>query len=188
MDPIQREIEILGLKREVAEVTGEKNEGWEAPGADPEVIHEFWKHVLDYESAPLTTPLRQLEEKGLTFPAPGVLNDIELTGRLWELIHGLASIGTYLYSTNHLSDRELYTRLVEDSLLEPGPRLAPETGFACHIDLVGSGSDADTQIWLRYYADEGERARWVADFPGDILPQREPPTYDRDRHLPVRTY
>lgn len=62
--------------------------------------------------------------------------------------------------------------------------MPPEAGYNCTYDLVSSGSDEDTQAWLKYYADEDTRRQWAKDFPDDILPPHEDPPYDRDRHLP----
>jgi hypothetical protein len=37
---------------------------------------------------------------------------------------------------------------------------------------------------MKYYADEGTRRGWLADFPDDEMPPHEEPPYDRDRFLP----
>jgi hypothetical protein len=50
--------------------------------------------------------------------------------------------------------------------------------------LIGGGSEADIALYLKYYADEDERPRWIQEWPDDQLPDREPPPYDRDRRLP----
>jgi hypothetical protein len=54
----------------------------------------------------------------------------------------------------------------------------------CHIDMVGSGSEHDLDVYLRYFANEGFRQNWKKDFPEDTIPPHETPPYDRDRHLP----
>ncbi len=41
-------------------------------------------------------------------------------------------------------------------------------------------------VVLRYYADESVRDDWADQFPGDPIPERAAPPYDRDRHLPKR--
>lgn len=55
---------------------------------------------------------------------------------------------------------------------------------AWHIDLTGSGSEEDTYLYLKYYADEEARQRWAADFPDDEMPEHAEPLFDRDRYLP----
>ena len=92
----------------------------------------------------------------------------------------------FLYSTNHLSDRELYEKLWDDVLQEEGPLLLSCGDSACHIDLVSSGSEEDNELYLRYYADEETRRDWLKDWPDDIMPAHEQPPFDRDRHLPSR--
>jgi len=52
------------------------------------------------------------------------------------------------------------------------------------IDLTGSGSEEDNQIYLKYYADAEHRIQWALDWPDDIIPDHENPPFDRDRHLP----
>ena len=63
--------------------------------------------------------------------------------------------------------------------------LFPEKpSYAYVIDLTGSGSDEDNHIYLKYYADEKARVKWGHDWPGDKIPKREDPPFDRDRFLP----
>jgi hypothetical protein len=63
--------------------------------------------------------------------------------------------------------------------------LMPEiTAYAYHFDLVGSGSEEDTRLYLKYYADEEDRRRWLERWPSDRVPEHEDPPYDRDRRLP----
>jgi len=66
----------------------------------------------------------------------------------------------FLYSTNHLSDRELYEELWHEVLREEGPVMQLSNDSAWHIDLLGSGSEEDNWLYLRYYADEETRQRW----------------------------
>lgn len=92
----------------------------------------------------------------------------------------------FLYSTDHLSDRELYEELWHEVLREKNPVITINENSACHIDLVSSGSEEDNELYLRYYADEETRHRWAKDWPNDVMPTHEAPLYDRDRHLPTR--
>ena len=57
-------------------------------------------------------------------------------------------------------------------------------GFNGHIDLVGSGSDEDIEMFLRYYADASHRQQWLLDWSKDMMPETKPLPYDRDRLLP----
>ncbi len=60
--------------------------------------------------------------------------------------------------------------------------------FACYIDLVGIGSEEDLYIYLKYYADEDEWSQWAKDWPGERIPDREEPPFDRDRFLPYASF
>jgi hypothetical protein len=90
----------------------------------------------------------------------------------------------FLSQTDHLSDRELYTLLWDDTLREPVKDVPLDESSAWHIDLLSGGGEEDTRLYMKYYADEETRRRWLADFPDDEVPSHEEPPYDRDRHLP----
>ncbi len=148
----------------------------------PQALREY---VLTYEEAEINTSFDLLVQGGMALPAPEKLDDMQLTAKLWEVIHGLALLRTFLYSTNHLSDRELYEELWYEELLVENPYMPDDENSVCHIDLVGSGSKEDSELYLRYYADEEDRNEWAKDWPNDIIPAHETPPYDRDRYLPT---
>lgn len=54
----------------------------------------------------------------------------------------------------------------------------------CHLDVLGSCSEEDIILQMRYYADEQKRARFAAEFPDFPMPPHEQPPFDRDRRLP----
>src|SRR5437016_3847029 len=118
-----------------------------------------------------------------TWPPPSELDDTSLSLHLREVIGVLATLSCYLHDTDHLSDRELYGWLWTEGLREETPDLSA-IGGVWHLSAIGSGSDEDTTIYLRYYAGEQERCRWQQEFPRDPLPPQCAPPYDRDRHLP----
>ena len=117
-------------------------------------------------------------------PPPDELADAELNAKLWEVINALALMGAYLEHTDHLSDRELYLLLWGDMLLEELVIQSPTASLVCHIDLIGSGSDEDNNIFLKYYADEEDRVFWVKEYPNEPVPARERLPFERDRQLP----
>jgi hypothetical protein len=61
------------------------------------------------------------------------------------------------------------------------PPLDAAESAAWHIDVVGYD---EPEVYLKYYADEKTRESWRTDFPGDPIPAREDPPYDRDSRLP----
>jgi hypothetical protein len=122
-------------------------------------------------------PLDVLRAGGMVIPDASTLDDEALHGKLWELLEGMACIGMIVESTDHLSDRKLYEYLVTDALLEE--TMLGSSG-AWHISPV---RDDDSDIYLRYYADDETRAEWQRDF-DHVLPPKEPRPYDRDRLLP----
>lgn len=150
----------------------------------PSVADEFVHNVLAFESAPIGTDLARLESIGLVMPDPDLLDDHALHTTLWHVIRALADFSSFLDHTDHLSDRELYRALWSDVLREEKPMFPPGSGWQNHIDMIGSGSELDIEIGLRFYDSGGARADWARDFPNMHIPPREPRPYDRDRSLP----
>lgn len=184
----QRDKRIEDLKRRAEELGGGEMQTGGLDDCPAEMEESFWKHVVDYEEAPWTTHFQQLETAGVALPAPDSLNDQELTAKLWEVIHKLALLRVFIEQTDHLSDRELYTHLWSDSLQEETKFLPPSPDSAYHIQLLGGWSQEDTQLYLKYYADEDWRRDWHKDWPDDPIPAHEDPPYDRDRLLPKPDY
>ena len=145
---------------------------------------EFRERVVAFEKLEWITSFELLVQGGMELPAPDELDDSQLTAKLWEVILGLAMLRMFLYNTNHLSDRELYEELWYEVLREGNPDMPINENSACHIDLVGSGSEEDIELYLRYYADAEDRHHWAKDWPNDVMPEHKTPPYDRDRQLP----
>ena len=176
-----QEQRIAKLREEIKKLGGNTMSIEDMP-ADME--EEFLRHVLEYETAEPISLFRLLENSGLKLLAPGSLTDDDLTPKLKETIERMSSLGAYLLHTNHLSDRELYEYLYNDGLREEAVLFPENPSYAYMIDLTGSGSEEDNQIYLKYYADAEHRIQWALDWPDDIIPDHENPPFDRDRHLP----
>jgi hypothetical protein len=183
-----RDKKIEDLKRRAEELCDGQMELGRLDGCPAETEESFWKHVVDYEEALWTTHFHQLEIAGVSLPPPDSLNDQELTAKLWEVIHKLALLRVFIEQTDHLSDRELYRHLWTDSLREETKVLPPAANSAWHIQMLGSGSEEDNRLYLKYYADDASRRHWQEAFPNDPLPAHEDPPYDRDRLLPTPDY
>jgi len=177
---------ILDLQRRAKEFAGDDLSFFESEQMPTELQEQFWERVVAFEESEWVTNFDQLVQSGIELPAPDELDDSQLSAKLWEVIRGLAILRTFLYSTGHLSDRELYEELWHEVLREETPDMPINEDSACHIDLVGSGSEHDHELYLRYYADAEDRRRWAIDWPSDIMPEHEALPYDRDRHLPCR--
>lgn len=176
-----QEQRIAKLREEIKKLGGSTMSIEDMP-ADME--EEFLRHVLEYETAEPISLFRLLENSGLELPSPSDLTDANLTAKLKETIEQMASLGAYLLHTNHLSDRALYEYLYNDGLREEAVLFPENPSYAYMIDLTGSGSEEDNQIYLKYYADEEHRRQWAFDWPDDVIPEHEDPPFDRDRYLP----
>jgi hypothetical protein len=184
LERIDQEIRINELREAVAEVTGEDFVSYENPDSPPEIVEQFWQNVLAFETAEESTEFERLVAAGLDLPPSEELDDAAVTAKLWEVIHAMAARNSFISTTNHLSDRELYEYLWNDGLREFSPDFPVGSGWNHHLDLLSSGSDEDTFQYLKYYADEEYRAQYAQDWPDDPMPAHVDPPYDRDRRLP----
>ncbi len=166
------ESDPLGLKKVDAEIEAEKHRTELAAAADARKSGD-WQRPMD-----------QLQKAEGSLLPPDELTDETLSAKLWELLHSLACRGFYMLHTNHLSDREVYaelwTRGLRDEALLPGKG---KTGGWFH-DFLGSWGEDDTQLWLRYYATDTERDKHTKEYPGDKIPPKEKPPFNRDWRLP----
>jgi hypothetical protein len=128
-------------------------------------------------------PIDILRERGTVVPDPGTLDDAQLSATLWQIIAALGDLGVIIEYTDHLTDRELYQRLIDQVLTEP-MFLSDEPNSFEVCDMVGDGGDDENATFLSYYATEEERTDWFKDFPETPLPPRKAKVADRDRLLP----
>jgi hypothetical protein len=180
-DEPDQEERIAKLRQEVEKLGG-STMSLESMPADME--EEFLRHVLEYENAEPISLLRLLENSGLEVPPPDRLDDSSVSIKLTEIVSRMATLGAYVLHTDHLSDRGLYEYLYHDGLREEAVLFPENPSYAYMIDLTGSGSEEDNQIYLKYYADEQYRRQWASDWPDDSIPDHENPPFDRDRFLP----
>jgi hypothetical protein len=175
---------VANLKLQARDLAGGNMVGWMSPEIPLGVEEAFLKQILACESAEMVPLFDRLVREGVSLPEPAQLSDAELPAKLWEVVGRLAALEVFLYHTDHMSDRELYSRLWHDSLRVLEPDLPEDLGVRTHIDFVSSGSDEDILAYLRYFADDQVRADWRADFPDMEIPEHEDPRFDRDRLLP----
>jgi hypothetical protein len=183
-DRDDHEQRIDELRQSVKDVGNGEMLTWVSPDLTPDRQEEFWRHVLDAEAAPSTTDSQRLAEAGVELPEPDLLNDDQVTAKLWEVITALANLRVFISQTDHLSDRELYARLWHDQLRQEIPALPDDPASTWHVDILGGCSDADIELYLTYYADENYRGEWLADYPNYKLPEHRELPFDRDRWLP----
>ena len=72
--------------------------------------------------------------------------------RLWKIIEALDTLHVYLDQTDNLSDRELYTKLLRETLPEEMDALDGDDNSAWHIDMLGGCSPEDIALFLNYYS------------------------------------
>jgi hypothetical protein len=188
LERVDQEIRINELKEEANELAGGAMTHWESEDCPPGMAESFWQRVVDYEKAPWTSEFEQLTNAGIDLPPPDEMSDETLTAKLWEVIRILAQRRTFISMTNHLSDRELYAYLWSDVLHECMKLMPMDAYSAHHIDLLSSGSEEDTYLYMKHFADEKTRRDWMESFPDYEMPEHVDPPYDRDRRLPRATY
>lgn len=185
LEGLSQEERIEKLEERIRELGGHSSTVSEED-LDPDLHESFLRNALAVEDAGWSVPADLLENGGIELTPPAEVDDESLPEKLRGLVHAMALHNMFLVHTDHLTDRELYTVLVEEhlqgeTLLGPAE---PKRGYNFIIDLVGSGSDEDNELYLRYHADDEWRARWKEDWPHDELPPKEEPVADRDRFLP----
>lgn len=176
--------QIDELKQRLSEAAGGQMVSWESDSLSDQAREKFWRRVDAFENGPFTTDFDRLIRAGVEVPAPEALDDAALAKKLYEVIDHLARMSIFITSTDHLNDRELYSKLWNSSLREEVPEAANDDGGVTCIDLLTDGSEASTSLYLKYYADERDRLHWLESFPDYVMPPHEDPPYDRDRHLP----
>ncbi len=149
-------------------------------------MEEEFKRLNAWERGFGTTAGKQLLEEGVSLPPPDELDDAELTKKLWQVVNLLGEKHTYLHSTDHLTDRELYSWLWQEGLSENIMSAAGLSDAGSHIDILGSGSEESIRLGLIYYDDAEKRADWFASWPDNPIPAHLDRVSDRDRHLPQR--
>lgn len=175
---------IERLKAQAAAAADGRMVVHESGDMDAAVREQFWRQVVDYESADTTDLTKELKAVGVDVPDPAGLDDEALHAALWTVIEALGRMHVYLEQTDHLSDRELYTLLFSELLPEEMPALDPDEGSEWYVQILGGWSEQDIALYLRHYADEDERQDWRSSVPDYDVPDHEDPAYDRDRHLP----
>jgi hypothetical protein len=93
------------------------------------------------------------------------------------VIEALAQMRVFLSQTNHLSDLEPYTLLWRELLRELVKDMPLDNSSVWHIDLIGSSSEEDIYLYLKYYADDATRHQWLTDLPDDEMPGHEKPLF-----------
>ena len=70
-DSREQEDRIQQLKQRAGAAAAEMI-AWESNRLSPEEREQFWRRVVEYESAPLTTNFQQLIDAGLDLPEPSL--------------------------------------------------------------------------------------------------------------------
>ena len=181
---VDRLFQVVELQGEVDDMADGRMVVEEPIDVSLEFEEQYWEQMEEYERAEMVMYRDLLLRDGISLPSPDELANDEIPRKLSEVIRALAKHRIYLESTNHLGDQELYAHLWHKALNEWGPDLPPTSEMNYQLDLVGSGSDEDIDLWMRYYADEETRRQWAAQWPDYAMPPHEDPRYDRDRYLP----
>jgi len=172
---------IEQLRQQIRQATGQNPVFGTNPDCPPEIEEAFLERVLAFETSPRRTLFEILHELNVELPRPKKLTDGELTAKLWEVIHALLSRSIVLGNTDHLTDRELYTLLWNETLREEFV-ICPD--YAINVDMTKTGPDNGIPIYLKYYASEEERRLYSDAYPGCELPQHVEPPLRRDHLIP----
>lgn len=182
LDTLSQAKRIERLKERAEELAGEEIVGWTAEDASPDIVEQFWKNVVQFEEQEQGLRAKHLLPP-LDFPNPAEVPDEEVHNVLWKAINDLAKRRIFLEQTDHLSDRELLEQICVPRIREWSTEAVPENS-AIHWDILGGYSEEDIELYLKYYADDLDRADWADRWPDDELPEHEEPPWQRDDQLP----
>lgn len=157
------------------------------PTREGDGYEEFARKMQLFEEGPTTTNFQQLVDRGVVLPPPDDIAEADIKTKLWEVLSGLAGLRVYLDHTDHLTDRELYAKLWNDTLRVDAPAI-DEIGFNSHVEVLCIGDEPDATLYLKHFADEHFRETWLKDWPGYAMPAHVDPPYDRDCLLPGPPY
>jgi hypothetical protein len=173
---------IERLKEKIRRVTGESPTFGSHPDCPPELEEQFLERVLAFESSPKRTLFDLLEELGVELPKPKKLSDGDLKTKLWEVIDTLLKQCVVLGNTDHLTDRELYTLLWNETLRKEYV-LCPR--YTLQIDMTHTGLDGGMPIYLKFYATEEQREMYSEVYPDFDMPPHVDPPRRRDHLIPA---
>lgn len=173
---------LAEVDREIAAAKGSSFPDEPPPLTSPDSAFESQLDANEPEN--WRPPAEDFARKKIPLFPPAELTEETLTPILWELLHDLSLQGFYVQHSNHFTDRDLYAELWERGLRDPAylPGRNPRGGW--FHDFLGSWDEEQTQLWLRYYATDEERARHAREYPKDIIPPKEKPVCNRDWRLP----
>lgn len=174
----------LGLDKIDREIAAAKSDSTTDEPSFEEPDSPLAEQLHAAEPEQWTPPAQQLTDQNIPLLPPAEITDEMLTPTLWELLHNLSLRGFYVLHTDHLSDSELYEELWERGLRDPAylPGRNPRGGW--FHDILGSWGGEETELWLRYYASDEERAKHASEYPKDTIPPKEKPVSNRDWRLP----
>lgn len=172
---------IKQLRQKIREATGEEPIFGNHPDCPPEVEEAFLERVLAFETTPKRTLTDLLSEMGIELPRPAKLTDAEVKAKLWEVIYALLRQLIIFCNTDHLSDRELYTLLWNETL-QAEYVISPR--YAIQIDMTQTGGDGGMPTYLKYYASEEQRQMYAQVYPDFEMPDHVEPPRRRDHLIP----
>jgi hypothetical protein len=122
-----------------------------------------------------------LTELKIELPPPEKLTNHRLTAKLWEVIHALLDQSIVLGNTDHLSDRELYTLLRDETLHK---QFVISRHYTLQVDMTKTGVNDGMPIYLKYYASEAQRRLYLQFYPRFKMPKHVDPPRRRDHLIP----
>jgi len=130
----------------------------------------FWAGLHGIKDVEFKTIREWLAHRGYV-PAANPPDD-RVSDELETLLDRLADLGVVVEFADHLTDRELYSWLMDSRHLNGHMAQLPDSYI--HMSPIGGCSNEDNQVWLTYYAADQDRDEWKTQYPDETLPDRKP--------------
>ncbi len=117
-DPGQAD-RIRGLEEQLSRLSDGDFEGSYSPSCSDDVREAHLQDILAFESVGSAPSLFEgLEEHGLELPRPEQLDEEQSADKVLEIMDALSRQRVFLIGTDHLTARELYSKLFNQTLWE----------------------------------------------------------------------
>jgi len=146
-DPKQPD-RIGELEEDLQRLAGGEAVSWTAPGCPADIRESNLEDILAFESVDSGASLfNGLQDHGVELPLPATLDEFQSAGKVSEVLHALARLRVFLIGFEHMTAREFYSTLWNQTLWEGRYVEKRNLGALTIVDVSHSLSRSD---WMGF--------------------------------------